>query len=117
MTLFAELLSGTLKVEMQLHRNYCQRLGIASLALASARPAPVTHGYTSHLLSVAFGGTITEIVAAVLPCQLGYAEIAAELAMRKHGANPFYAEWIAMYTSKEFVEGAELLAHLLDLTP
>jgi hypothetical protein len=28
MKLFAELLSSTLKVEMQLHRDYCQRLGI-----------------------------------------------------------------------------------------
>jgi thiaminase/transcriptional activator TenA len=35
--------------------------------------------------------------------------------MQEHGsANPFYAEWIAMYTSNEFVEGAERLAHLLD---
>jgi thiaminase/transcriptional activator TenA len=115
MTLFAELLNSTLKVEMQLHRDHCLRLGIAGSALESARPAPVTHGYTSHLLSVAYGGTITEIVAAVLPCQLGYAEIAAELAMQEHGnGNPFYAEWIAMYTSNEFVEGAARLAHLLD---
>lgn len=111
----AELLSSTLKIEIQLHRDYCQRLGIAGSALESARPAPVTHGYTSHLLSVAFGGTITEIVAAVLPCQLGYAEIAAELAIQENGgANLFYTEWIAMYTSNEFVEGAQRLAHLLD---
>jgi thiaminase len=34
-----------------------------------------------RLWGVAFGGTITQIVAAVLPCQLGYTEIAAELAM------------------------------------
>jgi thiaminase/transcriptional activator TenA len=115
MNFFADLLSSTLKVEMQLHRDYCQRLGINSSVLEGARPAPITYGYTSHLLSVAFGGSITEIVAAVLPCQLGYAEIAAELARTKQdGINPFYAEWIAMYTSHEFVEGAERLARLLD---
>jgi thiaminase (transcriptional activator TenA) len=119
MNLFADLLNGTLKVEMGLHREYCQRLGIASSVLEGARPAPITHGYTRHLLSVAFSGTITEIVAAVLPCQLGYAEIAADLAadLARQGrgaANPFYAEWIAMYTSPEFVEGAERLAQLLD---
>jgi thiaminase/transcriptional activator TenA len=64
---------------------------------------------------VAFGGTLTEIIAAVLPCQLGYAEIAAQLARQQGGGgNPFYAEWIAMYTSDEFVQGAGHLAHLLD---
>jgi hypothetical protein len=31
--------------------------------------------------TVAFDSTIAQIVAAVLPCQLGYTEIAAELAM------------------------------------
>jgi thiaminase (transcriptional activator TenA) len=115
MNLFADLLGSTLKVEMQLHRDFCQRLGIASSALASAHPAPITHGYTRHLLTVAFSGAIPEIVAAVLPCQLGYAEIAAELKRKgQGGANPFYAEWITMYTSHEFVEGAERLARLLD---
>jgi thiaminase/transcriptional activator TenA len=115
MELFSGLLSGTLIVEMQLHRDYCRRLGIADSMLAGALPAPVTHGYTTHLLSVAFGGTLTEIIAAVLPCQLGYAEIAAQLARQQGGGgNPFYAEWIAMYTSDEFVQGAGHLAHLLD---
>jgi thiaminase/transcriptional activator TenA len=115
MTLFADLLSSTLKDEMQMHREYCQRLGIESSLLESARPAPITHGYTSHLLSVAFSGNITEIVASVLPCQLGYAEIAAKLARDgQGGANPFYKEWIATYTSNEFVQSAERLAQLLD---
>jgi thiaminase len=43
-------------------------------------PAPVTHGYTRHLLTVAYGGSIADIVAAVLPCQLGYEEIGTALA-------------------------------------
>jgi len=115
MNLFAGLLNDTLNAEMQLHRDYCKRLGITSATLASARPALITHAYSSHLLSVAFAGTITEIVAAVLPCQLGYAEIAAGLARQGRGsANLFYEEWIATYTSREFVEGAERLASLLD---
>jgi thiaminase/transcriptional activator TenA len=115
MQLFAGLLNDTLKTEMQLHRDYCDRIGIGSAILESARPALITHAYTRHLLSVALAGTITEIVAAVLPCQLGYAEIAAGPAARERGVtNPFYAEWIATYSSREFVEGAERLAKLLD---
>ena len=113
--LFAGLLGDTLGTEMQLHRDYCKRLGIAEAALESASPAPVTHAYTRHLLTAAHAGTITEIVAAVLPCQLGYAEIAAALAREgRGGGNSFYAEWIATYTSREFTESAQRLVELLD---
>jgi len=115
MTLFAGLLGDTLKIEMQLHRDYCKRLGIEESTLENARPAPVTHAYTNHLLTAAYAGTVTEIVAAVLPCQLGYAEIAAALAREgRGGGNSFYAEWIATYTSREFTEGAQRLVQLLD---
>ena len=115
MGLFSGLLNDTLKTEMQLHRDYCKRLGIAEARLTSATASPVTHGYTRHLLTTAYGGSIAEIVAAVLPCALGYAEIAAALAKEgRGGGNSFYAEWIDTYTSKEFVEGAERLMRLVD---
>lgn len=113
--LFAGLLSDTLKVEMQMHRDYCKRLGIAESVLESARPAQITHAYTRHLLTAAYAGTLTEIVAAVLPCQLGYAEIATALTRMGHGGgNSFYAEWIDTYTSHEFVAGVKRLVKLLD---
>ncbi|HKM99967.1 MAG TPA: thiaminase II [Candidatus Binataceae bacterium] len=115
MELFAGLLGGTLKVEMQLHRDYCKRLGIEAAELEEARPAPVTHAYTRHLLTAAYSGTITGIIAAVLPCQLGYVEIATALAREgRGGGNSFYAEWISTYTSREFIEGAQQLVKLLD---
>ncbi len=115
MELFSGLLGDTLKIEMQLHRDYCARLGIPESALTGAAPAPVTHGYTHHLLAAAYSGSIAEIVAAVLPCQLGYVEIAAALAKEgRGGGNSFYAEWIKTYSSSEFVEGARRLVKLLD---
>jgi thiaminase/transcriptional activator TenA len=115
MGLFSGLLNDTLQTEMQLHRDYCKRLGIADSALTGARAAPVTHGYTRHLLSTAYSGSIVEIVAAVLPCQLGYVEIARALEHEGGGGNnSFYREWIKTYTSPEFVEGAKRLVQLLD---
>jgi len=115
MELFAGLFGGTLKGEMELHRDYCKRLGIDATELEEVRPAPVTHAYTRHLLTAAYSGTITGIVAAVLPCQLGYVEIATALAREgRGGGNSFYAEWISTYTSREFVEGAQQLVKLLD---
>ena len=115
MGLFSGLLNDTLKIEMQLHRDYCRRLGMKESALTGAIAAPTTHGYTHHLLTTAYSGSISEITAAVLPCQLGYVEIATALAKEaRGGGNSFYAEWISTYTSKEFMEGAERLVKLLD---
>jgi thiaminase (transcriptional activator TenA) len=111
--LFTRLLDETLNTEMQLHRDYCQRLGIAESDLETTAPAPITHGYTRHLLTVAHSGSIADIVAAVLPCQLGYAERTA-LAREGGGANPKYGEWIRTYSSQEFIAGAEKLGSLLD---
>src|SRR5258708_29993205 len=82
---FTRLLDETLNTEMQLHRNYCQRLGIAETDLEATAPAPITHAYTRHLLTVAYSGSIADIVATVLPCQLGYAEIGTAVACKGRG--------------------------------
>src|SRR6201997_1996944 len=90
---FTRLLDETINTEMQLHRDYCQRLGIAEADLEATAPAPITHAYTRRLLTVAYSGSIADIVAAVLPCQLGYAEIGTALACKgRSGANSNYAE-------------------------
>src|SRR5882757_3279361 len=110
---FTRLLDETLNTEMQLHRDYCQRLGIAKSDLEATAPAPITHAYTRHLLTVAYSGSIADLVAAVLPCQLGYTEIGTALACEGgSGANSTYAEWIRAYSSPEFIAGAEKLAYL-----
>lgn len=112
---FARLLHETLNTEMQLHRDYCGRLGIAEADLEATGPAPITHAYTRHLLTVAYSRSLADIVAAVLPCQLGYAEIGTALAGEgRSGANSTYNEWIKTYSSPEFIAGAEKLGCLLD---
>jgi thiaminase/transcriptional activator TenA len=112
---FARLLDETLNTEMQLHRDYCQRLGIEQADLEATAPAPVTHAYTRHLLTVAYSGSIADIAAAVLPCQVGYAEIGTALAREGRScANATYAEWIRTYSSPEFIAGAQKLGGLLD---
>jgi thiaminase/transcriptional activator TenA len=114
-TLFAKLLLDTLTTEMDLHREYCQRLGIAPDELERTGHAPITHAYTRHLLTAAYGGSVADILSAVLPCQLGYAEIAAALVRdyRAWTSSP-YADWIRAYSAPGFVAGAEQLRVLLD---
>ena len=115
MELFAELVHATLHVEMELHRGYCERFGISRDDLESTPVAPATHAYTRHLLSVAYGGTTAELMAALLPCQWGYWEIGHELAeagLPSH--QPLYADWIEMYSSAEYEELADRLRATFD---
>ena len=117
---FAKLCSETLGVEMELHRSYCGEFGIAPADLERVERAEVTRGYTGHLLTVATTGDIAEIVAAVLPCQWGYAEIAHHLEGTGGGisAGSRYGKWIEMYASAEFeAYGSWLRGILEELAP
>jgi thiaminase (transcriptional activator TenA) len=57
---------------------------------------PVTYGYTRHLLHVCALGDCAEGLAALLPCQWSYGEIARPL-MAAPPDDPVYADWIAMF--------------------
>jgi thiaminase/transcriptional activator TenA len=111
---FSGLMHDTLHKEMALHREFSARLGVSERELESTEPAMVTAGYTRHLLSVAYAGSVADILAAILPCQLGYAEIGAELNRRGVPAVEYYAEWIRMYASEEFRASAETLRRMMD---
>ena len=112
---FANLLDATLNQEMALHRSFAAECGIAADALAATQAAPTARAYTSHLLRVASLGDGAETVAAMLPCQWGYAEIGQTLARRgKPAAGPFYAQWIDMYASAEFAALSTWLREVLD---
>ena len=104
MAYFAQLCADTLNTEMALHRSYCAEFGITPAELEAARPAQTTSGYTGHLLQVAVRGGIADIIAAVLPCQWGYYEIARHLQERGMPAEPRYCRWIEMYASAGFAE-------------
>lgn len=115
MELFAELVHATLHVEMDLHRGYCERFDISRVDLEATPISPTTHAYTRHLLSVAYGGTIAELMAALLPCQWGYWEIGQHLAGRGLPTHqPLYAEWIEMYSGPEYAELAQRLRRTFD---
>jgi thiaminase/transcriptional activator TenA len=112
---FADLLRATLKDEMDLHRRYAARFGLTSGDLEAATPAPATRAYTDFLVRVAYEGPLAAVVAALLPCAWGYAEIASRLAARgTPPADDRYQEWIKTYTSPQFVGYAEWLRDLLD---
>jgi len=114
MALFSQLLNETLNTEMDLHRGYCEKFGISPAEMESAPVAPTTHAYTRHILHVAQVGTLADVIAGVLPCQWGYAEIGTSLAEQGGSPEPLYQEWIDMYASAEFLALGEWLRNLLN---
>lgn len=114
MALFSQLLNETLNTEMDLHRGYCEKFGISAAEMEQAPVAPTTHAYTRHLLNVAQSGTLADIIAGVLPCQWGYAEIGTTLAQQGGSPEQLYQEWIEMYASEEFLALGKWLRSLLN---
>jgi thiaminase (transcriptional activator TenA) len=111
---FADLAQATLSDEMDLHRSYCEELGISREELEREEMAPTTRGYTDFLVRVAQGGDFAELVAALLPCMWGYSEIGLELADRELPADGRYAKWVEMYASAEFAALAGWCRELAD---
>lgn len=111
---FADLAQATLSDEMDLHRSYCEELGISREELEREPIAPTTRGYTDFLVRVAQSGDFTELVAALLPCMWGYSEIGRRLADRGLPVDERYAKWIEMYASPDFAQLADWCRELAD---
>ncbi|WP_073011732.1 thiaminase II [Virgibacillus chiguensis] len=103
MTTFANLLHGTLHMEMDLHRNYANKFGITADELEETEAAATTTAYTSYMLNVAQQGGIENTVAAVLACAWSYNYIGKALAAWPNALeHEFYGNWVQMYSSEDF---------------
>ena len=110
---FSALAQSVLETEMDLHRQFAARWGVSVPELEAERAAPATRAYCDFLLRTAALGDFGELVAALLPCMWGYAEIGERLAA---GGVPDhrYGEWIELYASPEFGELAAWCRGLAD---
>lgn len=83
---------------------------IEMLQLIGVRPAAVTflsarrsrEGYINHLRLAALTGNIADLAAAMLPCELGFTEMAQRVkAVRSHDLDPIYSKWLDYYLTGE----------------
>jgi thiaminase/transcriptional activator TenA len=114
MTPMAELAHETLKTEMSLHRAYAREFGISEAELAAEAKAPTCQAYTDFLLRTAALGSFGELVAALLPCMWGYAEVGQRLKARGLPKDKRYAAWIETYASPEFDRLAQWCRDVVD---
>ena len=88
--------------EIPANLAFLERLGGSASRLPGLGELhPVTYGYTRHLLQVCEAGSCAEGLAAVLPCQWSYGEVAQPL-MAALPADPVYADWIRMFGNASY---------------
>jgi thiaminase (transcriptional activator TenA) len=104
---------AVLDIEMGLHVAFCRDWGIDEATMASVAEGEATLGYTRYVLARGLDGDVLDLVVALAPCALGYAEIGQTLAAQATPDNP-YAAWIEMYAGAEFAGVARSVADEID---
>lgn len=117
-TVLTRFLSQIVDTELPANYAFLARLGGPAQA-SSAQPdrgavmTPATYAYTRHLLDTAGRHDLPAGLAAVLPCQWSYGELATRLAAAMP-ADPVYADWIAMFAGDGYDELVQASTSLLD---
>ncbi|OYV58667.1 MAG: thiaminase II, partial [Acidocella sp. 21-58-7] len=103
--------------ELKLHVKYCASWGIDEARMAAAPESLELLAYTRFVLECGQSGDALDLLVALAPCIVGYAEIGADLAMKSHPGNP-YQDWINTYTGPDYlasvnqaIRGIDALGH------
>ena len=92
-----------LDVEMPLHVRYCMGWKITEPEMATAAPSLELLAYTRFVLELGVAGDSLDLMVALAPCIVGYAEIGIMLLSRLAADNPYKA-WIETYTGTAYLQ-------------
>jgi thiaminase/transcriptional activator TenA len=109
-------LSAILDVEMDLHIKLSAAWGLTAHDLENTAEEMETIAYTRFVLDAGHSGDLLDMMTALAPCMIGYAEIGERLATRPGAlgeGNP-YAAWISEYASDEYRAVAQAAREHLD---
>lgn len=112
----AAIVDLLLNHEIALHVKFCADWGLSETELARTPEEDANRLYTRYVMDCGLRGDLLDLLVALTPCSLGYAEIGARLLAdpdTKLNNNP-YRPWIELYGGNEFQEGAALAARQLD---
>jgi thiaminase/transcriptional activator TenA len=112
--LFCRHALGAVEVERSFHASFGKTLGLSRRQLDAVAKGPITQAYIGHLQSVARGGSLGEVVAAVLPCYWIYGEIGRSLYKKRPLKPKIYREWIEIYASETFWRPVREQIRLMD---
>ncbi len=116
MTFVNNSVKAILDGEMAMHVKYCESWGISKEEIETYEEAEATIAYTRFVLEAGMQGDILDLVTALVPCTVGYAEIAMRLEeaeWRREDGNR-YNDWIAAYSSDDYRRIARGKADFVD---
>ena len=112
--LFCRHALGAVEVERSFHASFGKSLGLSRAQLDAVAKGPTTQAYINHLQSVARGGTLSELVAAVLPCYWIYGEVGRRFYRNRPAQPRIYRQWIEIYASDSFWKPVHEQIRLMD---
>ena len=99
--------------EMSLHVQTCADAGIDIKAMLATPEAGANLAYTRYVLEAGFSGDFLDLLAALMPCVLGYGEIGARLADQAAPDTP-YRDWIDSYAGPGYQAACIAAGDLMD---
>ncbi len=106
------ILDALLNEEVALHVATCASEGIDEAALFAAPEAMQNIAYTRYVLDAGHSGDFLDLLAALMPCVMGYGEIGLRLNDAK--CDTPYASWISTYAGAEYQQVCREAGALLD---
>lgn len=109
----AATLHALLDHEMALHVGICAKAGIGRDVIENTPEAITSIAYTRFVLDAGHSGDFLDLLAALMPCVLGYGEIGLRL---RDEAVPdtVYSPWIATYSGEEYQQACRQAGDLTD---
>jgi len=99
--------------ETGLHLDFCRSWGLSEADVEATPEDDATMAYTRYVLEKGMQGDLLDLVVALAPCAMGYAEIGRRLAASDNSKNPYRA-WIETYGSEDFAGVARGVADEVD---
>jgi thiaminase/transcriptional activator TenA len=112
----AALVRTLIDDELTLHVETCAGWGLSEDQLKTTPEDPANAAYTRFVLERGFTGDLADLLVALMPCVIGYAEIGFRLGgdpATKREGNSFEA-WIATYAGDDYQSGAAAAAAQLE---
>ena len=98
--------------EMALHVTICEAAGISESELLQTVEEAENMAYTRYVLEAGYSGDWLDLLAALLPCVLGYGEIGKRLKTEK--TSDTYQDWIKTYSDDEYQDVCHSVGKLFD---
>ena len=113
MKVAANTVNGLINFEMDLHIDLCGSYGISKIDLENANEENENIAYTRYVLEAGYSGDLLDLLAALIPCVLGYGEIG----VNNRNVKPedhMYQKWLETYSSKEYQQICNEVATMFD---